>query len=101
MQGSLAAKLTALKNAGVIDDRLHDWSAVVRDFGNSGAHDVDATLNYEDADDAIAFFEALVHYLYTFEMRGRPSILDLRGVPALCVHGRSMAAARLIGMTSN
>lgn len=69
VKGTLAAKLTALKNAGVIDDRLHGWSAVVRDLGNSGAHDVDATLSYEDADDAIAFFEALVNYLYTFKMR--------------------------------
>jgi hypothetical protein len=68
-KGTLAAKLTALKKEGIIDDRLHDWSEVIRDLGNSGAHDVDVTLNREDADDAIAFFEALVNYLYTFRQR--------------------------------
>ncbi|GAA4376878.1 DUF4145 domain-containing protein [Nocardioides caricicola] len=69
MNGTLAAKLTALKDAGVIDERLHEWSSVVRNIGNSGAHDVDASLSREDADDAIAFFEALVNYLYTFRQR--------------------------------
>lgn len=69
IRGNLAGKLTALKDAGTIDERLHDWSSVVRDLGNSGAHDVEATLTREDADDAIAFFEALVNYLYTFKQR--------------------------------
>lgn len=69
VSGNLASKLTALKEAGTIDERLHDWSAVVSILGNSGAHDLDQTLTREDADDAISFLEALVNYLYTFKLR--------------------------------
>ena len=68
-KGMLGHKLKALLDEGVIDSRLYDWSSVVQDIGNSGAHDVEAPLTREDADDAIAFFEALVNYLYTFQRR--------------------------------
>lgn len=68
-KGNLGPKLKKMQTAGVIDTRLFDWSSVVRDLGNSGAHDVEAPLTREDADDAIAFFEALVNYLYTFQRR--------------------------------
>jgi hypothetical protein len=67
--GTLARKLNELKEEGVIDDRLLEWSTVVRDLGNSGAHDVESGISREDADDALAFFEALVNYLYTFRRR--------------------------------
>jgi hypothetical protein len=68
-KGMLGPKLKALLDEGVIDGRLYDWSSVVQDIGNSGAHDVEEPLSGEDADDAIAFFEALVNYLYTFQRR--------------------------------
>lgn len=68
-KGTLDTKLKSLQSAGIIDGRLYDWSSVIRSLGNAGAHDVDATLTREDADDAIAFFEALVNYLYTFKQR--------------------------------
>lgn len=68
-KGTLAKKLATMQEKGVIDSRLADWSSVVKDLGNSGAHDVDETLTREDAEDAIAFFEALVNYIYTFQRR--------------------------------
>jgi len=68
-KGNLDAKLKNLQSSSVIDGRLYEWSSVVRNLGNAGAHDVDATLSREDADDSIAFFEALVNYLYTFKQR--------------------------------
>ena len=68
-KGNLAAKLENLRKAGTIDDRLHEWSSVVRNLGNAGAHDTATMLSREDADDALAFFEALVNYLYTFRQR--------------------------------
>ena len=41
-KGMLGKKLGALKEAGVIDNRLFEWSSVVQNLGNSGAHDVEA-----------------------------------------------------------
>lgn len=68
-KGTLAKKLAAMQEKGVIDSRLGDWSSVVKDLGNSGAHDVEDSLSREDAEDALAFFEALVNYIYTFQRR--------------------------------
>jgi hypothetical protein len=72
--GTLAAKLKELQQDGVIDQRLFDWSSVVRNLGNSGAHDINSSLTREDADDAIYFFEALVNYLYAFQQRYKEHI---------------------------
>jgi hypothetical protein len=68
-KGTLAKKLSQMQEAGVIDSRLSDWSSVVKDLGNSGAHDVEESLSREDAEDALAFFEALVNYIYTCQRR--------------------------------
>lgn len=68
-RGTLYKKLENLLAHGTIDQRLMDWSSVVRDLGNEGAHDVAKSLTREDAEDAISFFEALVNYLYTFKRR--------------------------------
>jgi len=68
-KGTLFKKLENLLSNGTIDQRLLDWSSVVRDLGNEGAHDVEKSLTREDAEDAISFFEALVNYLYTFKKR--------------------------------
>ena len=68
-RGSLEAKLKKLQERGVIDQRLYDWSNVVRRVGNAGAHDTDTLVTREDADDSLAFLEALANYLYTFRDR--------------------------------
>lgn len=66
---TLAAKLNKLKSDGVIDVRLHEWSSLVKDLGNSGAHETGSQISKEDAEDAFAFAEALIDYLYVFRMR--------------------------------
>lgn len=67
--GNLDTKLKNLQAESVIDRRLYDWSSVIRNLGNAGAHDVEEVLSREDAEDAVAFFEALVNYLYTISQR--------------------------------
>jgi len=61
----LKKKLAYLKGAGVIDDRIHEWSdQILREIGNDAAHA--GTVSPEDAKDAIEFTRAILDYLYVF-----------------------------------
>ena len=66
---TLAAKLADLKNSGVLDERLYEWSALVKDIGNEGAHETATPLSREDAQEVLRFVEALLDYLYVFRAR--------------------------------
>ena len=67
-KGSLASKLKALRDEGVIENRLYDWADdVLRILGNEAAHEVSDDITPEDAKDALDFTRALIEYLYVFQ----------------------------------
>lgn len=67
-KGSLAQKLKALKDKGTIDSRVYDWANdVLRTLGNDAAHDVNETIEEEDAKHALDFTRAIIEYLFVFQ----------------------------------
>lgn len=66
---TLHDKLQFLKDDGVLDERLHQWSSLVKDIGNEGAHDTSDLVTREDAEEVLSFVEALLDYLYVYRMR--------------------------------
>lgn len=85
-QGSLFDGLTAMKDAGVINDRLYEWADTARVVGNEGAHDTDVPVGHEDAEEVLRFIEALADYLYVFqrqyeEFKRRRRVLKEGGDP--------------------
>ena len=66
---NLHDKLKHLKDNGTMDGRLYEWSSLVREVGNDGAHDVTGRVSKDDARETLAFVEALVDYLYVFRAR--------------------------------
>lgn len=65
-EGTLYASLEAMRDTGIIEDRLYEWADELRLVGNEAAHDVHVTVGQEDAKDAIQFTHAILEYLYTF-----------------------------------
>ena len=63
---SLVDRLKSLKEKGVIEGRLYDWSDELRLVGNEAAHDVKVEVSAQDAADALAFTRAMLEYVYTF-----------------------------------
>ena len=63
---SLASSLRKMKDDGLIDGRLFEWSDTLRMAGNEAAHDVNATVSKEDAKDMLDFTNAIVEYLFAF-----------------------------------
>lgn len=66
---SLAAKLKNLKDRGLMEERLYDWSSLVREVGNEGAHEVQRGVSAEDARETLQFVEALLDYMYAYRVR--------------------------------
>jgi hypothetical protein len=66
---NLFDSLKAMRDAGVIDDRLYEWADAARDVGNQGAHEYGAQVSREDASEVLNFTEALLDYLYVFQAR--------------------------------
>jgi hypothetical protein len=65
---NLVAKLTELKEKGIIENRLYEWSNdVLRALGNEAAHGVQDDIPKDDAKDALEFTRALIEYLYVFQ----------------------------------
>ncbi|MGO0578253.1 DUF4145 domain-containing protein [Ornithinimicrobium panacihumi] len=67
--GTLAAKLKNLNAAGVLDARLLEWSDLIKDVGNEGAHETDSTMSREDSEEVMRFVEALLDYHYTYRVQ--------------------------------
>lgn len=67
--GSLASRVKALKEQGVIESRLFEWADELRLFGNDAAHDVDLTLSADDARDLLEFTHALTEYVFAYRRR--------------------------------
>jgi uncharacterized protein DUF4145 len=65
--GNLKKGLEDLKSKKILDERMHRWADhVLRDLGNSGAHDV-TPISPDDAADAVEFTKAIVWHVFVFE----------------------------------
>ena len=60
----LGEGLRKLKEKGLIDQRLLDWSQELHAFRNIAAHPTDITISREEADDLRSFVFAIVEYIY-------------------------------------
>lgn len=67
----LAEGIKQLKEKGVIDDRLYDWSQHLHAFRNLAAHPDDdgGSISRQDAEDLQAFVYAIVEYIYDLNDR--------------------------------
>jgi hypothetical protein len=62
---NLAASLAALKENGIIDERLALWAKALRQERNIGAHASDEEVSKENAQDVLDFTIAIFEYVYT------------------------------------
>jgi regulator of sigma D len=61
--------LEEMKNEGKIDSRLGEWADSLRQVRNSASHFNDEAVTRQDADDCLAFNEALLDYLHVLAAR--------------------------------
>jgi len=60
----LGEGIRTLKEKGVIDERLFDWSQELHAFRNLAAHPEDVSISREDAEDLQSFVYAIIEYIY-------------------------------------
>jgi Domain of unknown function (DUF4145) len=65
----LARSLQKLKENGLIDSTIADWADALRLVGNEGAHYTGKQVSRMDAEDALAFAEALLDHIYVLRQR--------------------------------
>jgi hypothetical protein len=68
-KGILKTRLAELRDAGVIDSKLHTWADGLRLVANDAAHDIDFSPSNQDARDAIDFVEAILSYVFLLTKR--------------------------------
>ena len=68
-KATLQGMLEDMKNKGKIDNRLWEWAESLRHVRNSASHFNDEKVTRQDADDSLAFSEALLDYLYVLTAR--------------------------------
>ena len=68
-KGNLKSKLGALQTQGLVDGVLQEWAEALRIVGNKGAHDIGSNVERIDAEDALAFAEALLDHIYVLRKR--------------------------------
>ncbi len=66
---SLNASLEKMKEIGLIDDRLFEWSDALRIVGNEAAHGVGITITQPDAKDTLEFTNAILDYMFSYRDR--------------------------------
>ncbi len=66
---SLAQGLKQLAKNGLMDETLARWADALRIVGNKGAHFTGEQVTREDAEDALAFAEALLDHIYVLRQR--------------------------------
>jgi hypothetical protein len=66
---TLQKSLDKLHQLGVIDGRLAAWAQALRQVRNAAAHYSVERIDRQDAEDAIAYNEALLDYLYVLKDR--------------------------------
>ena len=60
----LGQGIKKMKEIGVIDDRLFDWSQQLHAFRNLAAHPEDVSISREDTEDLQTFVYAIIEYIY-------------------------------------
>ena len=58
-----------LRDKGIIDNRLYEWSQQLQGFRNLAAHATDVTISREEAADLQTFVQAIVEYVYDLTER--------------------------------
>lgn len=66
---TLAKGLHELRSQGLIDGVLGEWADALRVLGNQSAHFTGKEISREDAEDSLAFAEALLDHLYVLRRR--------------------------------
>jgi hypothetical protein len=66
---TLERGLKKLQEAGLIDSTLAQWANELRVLRNQGAHYTGKPVPRDDADDAVAFAEALLDHVYVLRKR--------------------------------
>jgi hypothetical protein len=66
---TLSRGLEAMRAHGVIDGLLGEWADALRVLGNQGAHFTGRPVTREDAEDSLAFAEALLDHVYVLRER--------------------------------
>ena len=60
----LVGGLKELRDRGVIDSRLYQWSEELRDQRNNAAHATDTEIGAQDANDVMTFTYAIIDYVF-------------------------------------
>lgn len=58
-----------MKAERLIDITIAEWANALRVLGNEGAHYTGNRVSRDDADDALAFAEALLDHIYVLRLR--------------------------------
>jgi hypothetical protein len=66
---ALARSLRKMHEDKLIDDRLFEWSDLMRIAGNEAAHGVALSIQQADAKDILEFTNAIMDYLFSFRDR--------------------------------
>jgi hypothetical protein len=60
----LGGGLKELRDMGVIESRLYEWSEELRDQRNNAAHATDTEIGAQDANDVMTFTYAIIDYVF-------------------------------------
>lgn len=66
---NLHENLREMKEQGFIDGPLWEWAETLRGVRNAASHYNDEDVSRQDAEDALAYSEALLDYLYVLKAR--------------------------------
>lgn len=66
---TLASSLKKMKDSGLIDERLFEWSDSLRIAGNEAAHGVGLSIGQSDAKDILEFTNAILDYMFSYRDR--------------------------------
>jgi Domain of unknown function (DUF4145) len=67
--GTLVRNLQKMREIGLIDGTISEWADALRVLGNEGAHYTERQVSRDDAEDALAFAEALLDHIYILRKR--------------------------------
>jgi hypothetical protein len=82
----LAASLKKLQEGGLIDSTIAEWANALRLVGNEGAHYTGRQVSRADAEDALAFAEALLDHIYVLRQRFEEFARRRRGLESGTSH---------------
>lgn len=69
VERNLSLSLKKMKEVGLIDERLFEWSDALRIVGNEAAHGVGVSIAQPDARDTIEFTNAILDYMFSYRDR--------------------------------